>query len=416
MKCPNCGEILEKGAKFCGNCGTNVEQALNERVKKEAENKAKAEKEMKDKIKSNNQKADKKENVEENISDPVVNKEIEKIKEEYVRKKTDEKEIKREINTKKMETQDENNADEKPKFQKKDVYVKKNNSNGIRIFIILIIVLLVIFGGMYQLYKMQVLPEGMRDAVSPVFENLENALKGNKENDEKENEENITLKEIKPEDRKDEINKKDKSKELVYDYYTADIGDKLSRIPTINLNYENVQRINSEIIDFTEEKLKDAEKAETKEGNDLVNVDYIWYQNDDLLSVVVSLEYGNEKHEYHVYNINVKDGENVQNSKILEMANVSSEEFVDKCLEAVEDYFKKLYDKNNLNFIEVAKYEKAHEKTVDESNYSISDTVIYLNDKSELVFIAKIYTLPNNEEDERALYLENLSENNIDKD
>ena len=37
MKCPNCGEELKQGAKFCTKCGTNIEEALETRAKEELE-------------------------------------------------------------------------------------------------------------------------------------------------------------------------------------------------------------------------------------------------------------------------------------------------------------------------------------------------------------------------------------------
>ena len=173
MKCPECNEELEKGAKFCGNCGVDIEVALSERVKKEAKNREQEEKKLKEKLKENNQNS-KQIDEEDKIVDPEVDEEIKKIKEEFI--KNEEREIPKFIEENKNET-----LEQKPKFQKKNEKTKVKKHNYGKIFIVLIILIVLIFGIVYQLHRMNILPESINNVVSPVFEKLDDIFSTNKD-------------------------------------------------------------------------------------------------------------------------------------------------------------------------------------------------------------------------------------------
>ncbi len=406
MKCPKCGEELDRKDKFCKKCGINIEQALNERVKKEAEAKAKADVEIKEKMKKDAEKRkenndNKAKDVNAEISDPDIGKEVEKIKKEYNEKNIEEKVVRKEIKQNKQ-----NNKSDFKKIENKKI--KKNNI-FIKIIFILIIIIVMVIGIVYGLYEADLLPNNINDAIAPTFEKVNDFLHKNKDFDNEYSNEENTI-ENSTENKK--INKIDEEKELVYDSYTTVLNDKTSRVPKINLNYEHVNSINNEISNLVEDKLKVNAEETPKDGDiRLINVDYRWYQNDQLLSLVVKLQYENETNQYYVFNINVYDGEDVQNSKILEMAKIPQGNFTSKCLEATKNYFDKLYAPENVTNVNEKEYNKARDNSLQESNFSVANTQMYLNDGGELMIVSKIYKMVGTVEDEKCLNLEYFDKN-----
>lgn len=395
MKCPNCNEELEKGAKFCTKCGANIEQALAERVQAEAEAKAKEEAEMKAKIE-----AEAKQREEQANENKQNNTEIydEEVKEKIEELKKEEENQQEEV---------EEPLKDQPKFEKKQNQPKKKKHILLKIILILILVLVILVACIYGLYKADALPDNIKGMFEPMFETVEGWFGIEKEDDDVEEQKNVDHKE----NENLMLDKKDKKEDIVYDYYTTELNGTTSRIPVINLENENIDKINKEILDLTEYKLKEAEKLVSQDNYGLVNVDYRWYQTDDLLSVVVALRYGTGKNEYHVFNVNVTTGEEIDNSEILDMAKIKQDEFSDKCVEAVTDYFDKLYDKDDATFTEATGYEVARSNTIDESNFSTMKTQMYLNNSGEIMIVAKIYTLAGAGEDEKLINLENKNKN-----
>lgn len=388
MKCPKCNEELEKGAKFCTKCGANIEQALAERVQAEAKIKEKEEAELKAKMEADAKQREEQSKLKQNdeIYDEEVKEKIEELKnEENV-----------EAETKKTDA----------KFEKKETNKKKKKHIGLKIIFILILVLIILAAGIYGLYKLDVLPNGMKDFLNPMFETVEKWF-GNEKNEEKEEEKNV----VKIEEENETLGKIDKKEDLVYDYYTTKLNGSTSRIPVINLDNDNIKDINDDIKELTEDKLKEAEKLVSEDNFGLINVDYRWYQNDEVLSLILVLRYGTGKNEYHVFNVSTTDGKNIENTKILDMAKISDDDFIDKCVDATKDYFDKLYDVNDPIYTEATGYSTARANTVDEDNFSVSRTQMYLNDSGELMIVAKIYTLAGAGQDEKLINLENMKRN-----
>ncbi len=369
MKCPECNEELEKGAKFCGKCGVNIEVALSERVKKEANDKAKEEKELKEKIKEKDKKNNKNEQEEvTKIVDPEVVEEVQKIKEDYVKKENDEE--KKEDKKAELDKKGYESLKSEPKFKKKNVEVKEKKHTLLKIIIVLIILLIIVFVVAYELYKNNILPEPVQNAVSPMFEKLESVL--NVEN---------------------KKSTDDSDKGLVYDYYVTEIDGKKSRIPNLNINTEKASEINKEIIDLTENDLKEAESnGESK----LKSVDYEYFQNENVLSLIIELSYENDENDYHIYNVNVESGEKIENSELIKNTNMNEEKFTDVCVERVTDYFDNTYNSNSSINKNALGYFKARLKTIDKSNFEIQNSTIYLNGEKDLVLITKIYDIENN--------------------
>ena len=147
MKCPNCGEELKSGAKFCTSCGTNIEAALEERAKAELAAKKEQEQKEQKEIEEKRKTA-----VEENKKE-VVNETPEVKPEEPKFKKVEPK--------------------KKPEPKKTSSSGKKKKHTGIKVFFFLLIVLILLAIIFYGLYKLEVFPEEVNDAVSPVISPIE---------------------------------------------------------------------------------------------------------------------------------------------------------------------------------------------------------------------------------------------------
>lgn len=393
MKCPKCGENIENGAKFCTKCGVNIEQALEERVKAEAEAKAKAEEEAKLKAEAQAKEAKDEEKVEEIKSEEVKTEVVES-------------------------TETKSTQKEEKKFDKKEAKPKKKHT-GIKVIFIVIIILLLLAAGTYGLYKAEILPESVNDAVLPIFETVEewfgieaeDEKDERKEDNKKKNEENKVENKVEKSDKK-EVKKIDEEEDLVYDGFTIEINGVKSAIPVINLDYYNIKNINDILENAAKEKLKEAAKSEESYG--LVEANYNWYKNDDVISLVFELKYGTGINEYYVYNVNAKDGKEVTNFDILEMAKIDESAFAGKCQTAVIDYFDKLYDDKNDPTIDLEAYTSAKTKTTDKYNFSAYITPMFLNARGELNIVAEITTLAGSGIEKRTINIENLKKNTVE--
>ena len=228
MKCPKCGKELKDAVKFCTKCGANIEQELEERVKIETEARAKEEEELKQKTLKE-----------------------ERLREEAARNK--------EIQKEEQKTVKDNKKDKN--FKKNENKPKKKKHKLLKIIIILLLILIVLLGATYGLYKIEKLPDPIKNTVNPVFETIENWL-GIKEETKKEGKDK--KKETTSNKQVVAIKKIDEEKDLVYDYYTTNIGEKESRIPKINLDCDNIEKVNTQILNLTENEIKEAEKIVTR--------------------------------------------------------------------------------------------------------------------------------------------------------
>lgn len=363
MKCPKCNEEISSKAKFCTKCGANVEEEKKkiEEIKKQEE-------------------AEKVEEVKEDTKkkEEVVNDDVEEKN-----NKVDNSENEEQVNRKNKEA----------KFSKKEPKPKKKHT-GIKVIFILIIVLAILIAGTYGLYKIDALPESVDEFVTPIFEKVEEWF-GNRDTEEKEESKNESKNMITNETKEEKVNKLDKNKGLVYDYYTARVNGVTSKIPQINLDCDNVKRINEEIKSELEDKVKELEnsKGENTQSMGLVGVNYKWYENDKILSLVIAKSYGTGVNEYLVYNINTDTGKDVDNTELLKEVDFKEDDFISRAQSAVEATFDSMFDKNDSIITSATGYSSARSKTIDKSNFSIKKMDMFLNANGKISIIANINTL-----------------------
>ena len=125
-------------------------------------------------------------------------------------------------------------------------------------------------------------------------------------------------------DTKTNVTREDESKELVYDLVT----EENLKLPYININSSYAKSINKSI-----EAGKDKRFLTNKtvngitEGGNADKVDYSYYTNNNILSVVIKSYYASDYDFYEVYNIDVNTGMPVSNLEIINSKNLSIEDF-----------------------------------------------------------------------------------------
>ena len=386
MICPNCGEKISDSAKFCTKCGANIPKVLEQ--KKEEELSKQENVELKDEKVEETEKAD--------IIDN--NEAKEEIQSEEKNKQQNEKANPKENNT---------------KIEKKVKETKtKKKHTGLKIIIVLILLVVIACGVLYGLYKIDFLPENVNSSISPIIEKIEGlfGIENEKENDDNKKE-SKTEKEKK--DKKEEIKKKDDEEELVFDYYNKTLFGNTYKVPEINLDYDNIEEINEEIADLVDSKLKKYEKLSELPEGEIAIMDYVWYENDNILSLVF---YNDNIYtsNYYVFNVDIYTGEEIDNKEILNAAKIDEDEFVTLCQDATEDYYDNyLYYKGIKDNTEIASiYNSAKDDSTKASNFSLSKTSLFLNKNGELNIIAKFITIAGAGYNYKPVNIENIKKNN----
>ena len=125
-----------------------------------------------------------------------------------------------------------------------------------------------------------------------------------------------------------------------------------------------------------------------------VSMDYIWTQNDNILSLVFFI-HGYHMDYYYVYNIDIYTGEEIENEDILKEAKIDEDDFASMCSKAVEDYYENyLYYKGIEDEANVgSEYKKAKSESIKESNFDVSKTKMFLNKNGEVTIISKLTTI-----------------------
>lgn len=201
---------------------------------------------------------------------------------------------------------------------------------------------------------------------------------------------------IKPNDKKIVNNNKDKkentksilkdsSKTIVY----TEEKDKYCKVPIININSADADKINEDIEDYVE-------KMDENGYGEYYNLNYEYFENEDILSVKIIIRTAGSSRYYHTSNINVKTGKRVTNSDLLKLKNIKEEELSDKVFSVYEKDLEKsgtLEDSKKIH-----KYDDEFTSIYDGTKNSIEsndldDFDMYLNSKGELCVIAKVYLI-----------------------
>ncbi len=183
MKCPKCGEELKLGTKFCTKCGANLEEAKAElEAKKKEEQERLAEEKRKE---EEAKRLEKEKELEEKKKEEESMAKLEEVmKDEVVEEVKEEQKV--------PENEFKVKKEDKPKKEKK---VKKKKGFFRRFLdwlLLVIIIAAVLIGGMYYLYKQELLPDVISDEIDDFVEKFEfvkdNWKEEKKDDDKKEDE------------------------------------------------------------------------------------------------------------------------------------------------------------------------------------------------------------------------------------
>lgn len=218
--------------------------------------------------------------------------------------------------------------------------------------------------------------------------------------------------------------------DLVTDAFTytktiKDIYDEVFsyKIPKINIDSDDVNEINKEINEKIISRAK--EYVPILEKNDsvgLYEVGYLYYINNNILSVVINLNFDADVVDYYVYNIDINTGKRISNEDILKIKNMTEKQFEEKLSSAAKIKFINKYGSkdthmDNLKYSDAfykeselkeqeSIYVTQYNQTISRSNCKIDNNKIYLSNNQNLNVVTKIYSLAGANEYEHILNLD----------
>ena len=186
------------------------------------------------------------------------------------------------------------------------------------------------------------------------------------------------------------------------------------RIPKINIDSSYVSEINKELND----KLTSSAKKimESTEYGALLEADYEYYENNDILSVIAWGKYEGGVSNYYVYNINKKNGLKITSEEILKTKNMDKVTFENKLSNSLGIEFKNSFGEY-FNWIQSQSgsaedtknfYEKQYNLTIYSNNCKLENQKIYLGDNGKIFVVGKIYNLAGGEYSYHIIDLENI--------
>lgn len=178
------------------------------------------------------------------------------------------------------------------------------------------------------------------------------------------------------------IGKLYEDKEWVYTEYSNDSNGKYN-VPKINASSVGADKINTQIQADIMPRVKEGIEFEIPWG-----ISYKWYENNNILSLVITVDTGYDSEWYRVYNLNMKTGEICTNSQLLNIKGLSETEFLSKAKVAYGKTFKEKYN----NSIEDDFTSEMYDKTINSSNYNVN-VPMFLDNTGNLCVIGYIYSI-----------------------
>lgn len=254
--------------------------------------------------------------------------------------------------------------------------MKENKSNKGLIVLVIILFILVLGLGTYIVYDKVI--------------NKDEVVSKTDSNDKKETKKGII---------------KDESKEIVY----SDNEYQYKKIPIINIDTEDADDLNKEINEYVDKMGQDSNYGEG------YKLSYVYNENDEILSILLTINtYGSSKY-YKTVNINTKTGKKVSNYDLIKTKSIDENEIGN----AIFDIYVKDAEKNGL----LDTYKTQHiygdgftsvydgTKMLIDSK-KIDDFDMYLNSKGDLCVIEEVYLIAG---PEKNFYKFNLNINSYEK-
>lgn len=196
------------------------------------------------------------------------------------------------------------------------------------------------------------------------------------------------------------------------------------RIPKINIDSEYAREINDYINkNLTQRVQQNIQKMiEANNGEIYGGIEYKYYLNNDILSVIIEEHPDFPVSVFYVYNINTKTGKETTNEDLLKIKNMSSSQFTEKMKNATRNKYIEKYGEINTYIkgqsfepgyseSDAKKmYQEQYDKTISESNCSTKNPM-FLDSNGQLNVVATIYSLAGASEYSHILNIENQKTN-----
>lgn len=174
--------------------------------------------------------------------------------------------------------------------------------------------------------------------------------------------------------------------------YTDSLGNEYHysyRIPAINAEPEEARRLN-ELIYTQLMSVVDKELKSMDDGLSLVsvNVDYRYYVNDGIVSILCTSDSPNDFNNYLVCNYDAGNGREFTRADFLAREGLTEEELVSLACAACEQTFTEAFG----SFPHDSFYEEQYARTLDPSTYG-DDLMLYYGEDGTLSMVAPIFSL-----------------------
>lgn len=174
--------------------------------------------------------------------------------------------------------------------------------------------------------------------------------------------------------------------------YTDDIGNEYSysyRLPGLIAVNEDAARLNRTIQDSFL-PLVDEEDAHMQDGLSLVveHIDWDYYANGSLLSLVIQARYPNDYVYYLTVNFDCSSGTEAGLTELCAYAGIPEEELPSLSAAAVETYYKAAYgDMLSLSYVQ-----ESYDNTIARLTKTDNGPLYYLGESGKLYIIAEVET------------------------
>lgn len=207
------------------------------------------------------------------------------------------------------------------------------------------------------------------------------------------------------------INKLDESKEIVYTVIEKNVGDCKFEIPAININTDEIVKLNKKILDNGNKLIKDTQNmSESGEG---YSFEYKYYLNNSIVSLVTIEHYPYNGYEtYEVYNFDIYTGEKVEKEELMSITSMTEEDVIKASKKEFGSYFKKMFEGTGAESTEY--YTQAYNDTIASKNCGINNPM-FLGENGNLSVIATIYTMAGSGQYEYIINLQDSSKNVVNK-
>ena len=174
--------------------------------------------------------------------------------------------------------------------------------------------------------------------------------------------------------------------------YTDSLGNEYHysyRIPAINAEPEEARRLN-ELIYTQLMSVVDKELKSMDDGLSLVsvNVDYRYYVNDGIVSILCTSDSPDDFNNYLVCNYDAGNGREFTRADFLAREGLTEEELVSLACATCEKTFTEAFG----NFPHDSFYEEQYARTLDPSTYG-DDLMLYYGEDGTLSMVAPIFSL-----------------------